>query len=69
VIGGHHRFLGWLPRLKPTRTESHAFASRPALVGIALLAVAVLVQANLRQFWPAKAAPLKPAEPGCRHRP
>ncbi|MGY6025423.1 hypothetical protein [Streptomyces spinosirectus] len=64
VIGGHSRFLGWLrwlSRLKPARTESHKFASRPALVGIALLAVAVaavLVEANLTLFWPAEPAPL-----------
>ncbi|MEU9452138.1 substrate-binding domain-containing protein [Streptomyces sp. NPDC048277] len=51
-------WVRWLARLKLAHTESHTFASRPALGGMALLAVAVLVQASLTLFWPTKPAPL-----------
>ncbi|MFD8819560.1 PstS family phosphate ABC transporter substrate-binding protein [Streptomyces sp. NPDC059627] len=61
VTGGmDHSFawVRWLARLKLAHTESHTFASRPAVGGLALLAVAVLVQASLTLFFPAKPAPL-----------
>ena len=51
-------WVRWLARLKLAHTESHTFASRPALGGIALLAAAVLVQASLTLFFPGRPAPL-----------
>ncbi|MFD0508191.1 hypothetical protein ACFQ0G_46270 [Streptomyces chiangmaiensis] len=55
VLGDGHnrwfRWLGWFARLKMARTEAHLFASRPALLGIALLTAAVLTQASLTLFW------------------
>ncbi|MEU6143085.1 substrate-binding domain-containing protein [Streptomyces sp. NPDC047081] len=61
LIGGEGPPLAWgrwFARLKPARTEAHTFASRPALVFIGLLAVAVLLQASLTLFWPTRPAPL-----------
>ncbi|SDJ07975.1 hypothetical protein SAMN05421869_108355 [Nonomuraea jiangxiensis] len=51
VTGRPARWLGWLARLKLARTESHTFASQPALVGMVLLVVAVLTQSGLTLFW------------------
>ncbi|MGY5057172.1 PstS family phosphate ABC transporter substrate-binding protein [Streptomyces sp. 900105755] len=61
VTGGmDHSFawVRWLARLKLAHTESHTFASRPAVGGLVLLAAAVLVQASLTLFFPTKPAPL-----------
>ncbi|MGW3949606.1 substrate-binding domain-containing protein [Streptomyces sp. NPDC004752] len=61
VTGGSSRslaWLRWLARLKLAHTESHTFASRPALVGMALLAAAAVLQASLTLFLPARPAPL-----------
>ncbi|MFC8512948.1 substrate-binding domain-containing protein [Streptomyces sp. NPDC057257] len=61
LIGGEgppFAWSRWFARLKPARTEAHTFASRPALAFIGLLAVAVLLQAGLTLFWPARPAPL-----------
>jgi ABC-type phosphate transport system substrate-binding protein len=61
VSGRHSRWFGWpgrLARLRLARTESHTFASKPALVGIVLLAVAVLAQAGLTLVWREETPPL-----------
>ncbi|MEU1159413.1 substrate-binding domain-containing protein [Streptomyces sp. NPDC005921] len=61
LIGDSNRsfaWVRWFTRLKPAHTESHTFASRPAKLFMSLLAVAVLLQASLTLFWPAKPAPL-----------
>ncbi|MDF2271102.1 substrate-binding domain-containing protein [Streptomyces coacervatus] len=61
VTGGNSRsfaWLRWLARLKLAHTESHTFASRPAKVGLVLLATAVLLQSGLTLFWPTRPAPL-----------
>jgi phosphate transport system substrate-binding protein len=58
VSGRHNRWFGWLARLKLAQTESHTFASRPATVGIVLLATAVLAQAILTLFWREAPPPL-----------
>ncbi|MGW3351629.1 substrate-binding domain-containing protein [Nonomuraea rubra] len=58
VSGRHNRWLGWLARLKLARTESHTFASKPAVVGIVLLATAVLTQSGLTLLWRAEPPPL-----------
>ncbi|MED7828816.1 hypothetical protein VXC91_45085, partial [Streptomyces chiangmaiensis] len=62
VLGDGHnrwfRWLGWFARLKMARTEAHLFASRPALLGIALLTAAVLTQASLTLFWREDPPPL-----------
>ncbi|MCF6472817.1 hypothetical protein FAF44_31130 [Nonomuraea sp. MG754425] len=58
VSGRSLRWLGWLARLKPARTESHTFASRPALVGIVLLTTAVLTQSGLTLLWRTDPPPL-----------
>ncbi|MER5530719.1 substrate-binding domain-containing protein [Streptomyces sp. NPDC002677] len=61
VTGGmDHSFawLRWLPRLKMAHTESHTFASGAALAGMGLLAAAVVLQAGLTLFLPARPAPL-----------
>ncbi|WP_207400761.1 substrate-binding domain-containing protein [Actinomadura roseirufa] len=58
VSGRHIRWLGWLAQLKIAQTESHTFASRPAKLGIGLLATAVLAQATLALFWSENPPPL-----------
>lgn len=58
VSGRHNRWFRWLAGLKLARTESHTFASRPATVGIVLLATAVVVQASLTLFWREDPPPL-----------
>lgn len=50
VSGRHNRWFARLARFKLAQTESHTFASRPATVGIVLLATAVLAQAILTLF-------------------
>lgn len=58
VSGRSNRWVRWASRLKLARTESHTFASRPALVGIALLTTAVLLQSSLALFWREEPPPL-----------
>ncbi|MBE1533927.1 substrate-binding domain-containing protein [Actinomadura algeriensis] len=58
VAGRSNRWVRWVSRLKLARTESHTFASRPALVGIALLTTAVLVQSSIALFWRQSPPPL-----------
>ncbi|GGV26432.1 phosphate-binding protein [Actinomadura cremea] len=58
VAGRSNRWVRWVSRLKLARTESHSFASRPALVGIALLTTAVLAQSSIALFWRGTPPPL-----------
>ncbi|WP_092545823.1 substrate-binding domain-containing protein [Actinoplanes derwentensis] len=50
VSGRHNRWIDRLAKVRLDRTESHTFASRPALVGIGLLVAAVLAQSGLILF-------------------
>ncbi|GAA1622765.1 PstS family phosphate ABC transporter substrate-binding protein [Actinoplanes couchii] len=50
VSGRHNRWIDRLAKIQLDRTESHTFASRPALIGIGLLAAAVLAQSGLILF-------------------
>jgi phosphate transport system substrate-binding protein len=50
VAGGHSNWFDWLRRLRLDRTESHTFASRPALVILGLLAAAAVSQSSISLF-------------------
>ncbi|GAA0456382.1 phosphate-binding protein [Actinoplanes capillaceus] len=58
LSGPQNRWFKRIDKVRLARTESHTFASRPALVGIGLLAVAVLVQSSLALFLRDDPAPL-----------
>lgn len=59
VAGGQHNNLfGWRRRLRLDRTESHTFASRPALVILGLLAAAAVSQSSIRLFLHQEPPPL-----------
>ncbi|MEV5487724.1 substrate-binding domain-containing protein [Streptomyces bobili] len=61
AVGAHRRWydpLARFVRLSVAKTESHVFASRPAWIGIGLLAAAVVVQGAITLLLPPDRAPL-----------
>ncbi|MFI0422961.1 substrate-binding domain-containing protein [Spongiactinospora sp. 9N601] len=61
VAGRHNRllrWLGWMSRLKLAATESHTFASKPALLLIALLTAAAVAQSSITLFLRPEPPPL-----------